>query len=69
MSPNTGPETGESQDIERPGGPAKAFPRASSWRSSADSQISVTLNTYTHVDTSRTHATADRMEQVWPSKE
>ena len=34
------------------------------------SQISVTLNTYTHVDTSLTQEAADRMEQaLWPDKE
>ena len=34
------------------------------------SQISVTLNTYTHVDTSLTQDAADRMEQaLWPNEE
>jgi integrase len=34
------------------------------------SQISVTLNTYTHVDTSLTQEAADRMEQaLWPDEE
>ena len=33
------------------------------------SQISVTMNTYTHVDTTLTQVAADRMEEaLWPSK-
>ena len=33
------------------------------------SQISVTMNTYTHVDTSLTQVAADRMQEaLWPSQ-
>jgi len=33
------------------------------------SQISVTLNTYTHVDTSLTQVATDRMQQaLWPTE-
>ncbi|MFP5253724.1 MAG: hypothetical protein ACLGH4_08000 [Actinomycetes bacterium] len=34
------------------------------------SQISVTLNTYTHVDTTLTQVAAQRMEEaLWPTEE